>query len=315
MPPPADAPPAADQPAYEVPSGKFRIISELAGSMLFGRQGSAIGASAEELQLLLEKDERNQGERLQWCKKEWLMTLDESIKPGWLFPQMTLSRQAKQHILLQSGTVHEDVDQMDLVWDDVDLVPKVMEANGLDGQTIVYGWLALSYFASGKKLDELQGISMLSPSLICPLAAEKVDEHQFVSKDLLGNLLQKRMVGKDGIFLCPLAAGNHWSLLVVDKVMGNLRYYDSLCGSDDRKSIGTEEEISNLPEKPLAMAERLLGIMQSLGCISEGMLHCPALKRQNQRSRQPWGSNQCGQYLLAYAEQEVGWGSTLAPQI
>ena len=65
LPPPADAPPAADQPAYEVPSGKFRIISELAGSMLFGRQGSAIGASAEELQLLLEKDERNQGERLQ----------------------------------------------------------------------------------------------------------------------------------------------------------------------------------------------------------------------------------------------------------
>ena len=79
-----------------------------------------------------------------------------------------------------------------------------------------------------------------------------------------------------------------------------------MCGSIDAKKIGTEEEISNIPEKPMALAERLLGIMQSLGCISEDMLHCPALHRQNQKSRQPWGSNLCGQFLLAYAEQEVG---------
>ena len=307
LPPPA-LPPPADEPAaaYEVPSGKLRIISEFAGPMLFGRQGSAMGAGETQIQLHLESDPRNSFERVAWVDRAWVMSIDESIKPSWVFPQLSLGRQAKQHILLQSGTCHVDVDEMDLPWDEVELVPKDMGADGLDGQHIIYGWLVLCYMASGKKLDEIQGISMLSPALVCSLAADNPADNEFVSHELLCKCLKKKMAGKDDTFLCPLASGGHWSLLVVDKHAGEIRYYDSLCGSDDRKKIGTEEEISNLPEKTVAMAERLLGIMQSLGCISEGMLHCPALHRQNQKSRQPYGSNLCGQYLLAYAEQEVG---------
>ena len=307
LPPPA-LPPPADEPAaaYEVPSGKFRIISEFAGPMLFGRQGPAMGAGETQIQLHLESDPRNSFERVAWVDRAWVMSIDESIKPSWVFPQLSLGRQAKQHILLQSGTCHVDVDEMDLPWDEVELVPKDMGADGLDGQHIIYGGLVLCYMALGKKLDEIQGISMLSPALVCSLAADNPADNEFVSHELLCKCLKKRMAGKDDTFLCPLASGGHWSLLVVDKHAGEIRYYDSLCGSDDRKKIGTEEEISNLPEKTVAMAERLLGIMQSLGCISEGMLHCPALHRQNQKSRQPYGSNLCGQYLLAYAEQEVG---------
>ena len=307
LPPPA-LPPPEDEPAavYEVPSGKFRIISEHAGSQLFGRQGSAMGAGETQLQLHLEADVRNSMVRIQWVDKAWVMSIDESIKPAWVFPQLALSRQTRQHILLQSGTCHLDVDEMDLPWDDVELVPKEMGAEGLDGQHISYGWWLLCYMASGKKLDEIEGISMLSPTVVCPLAADNPADSEFVSHELLCKLVKNRMAGKDETFLCPLAAGGHWSLLVVDKRMGEIRYYDSMCGSIDAKKIGTEEEISNIPEKPMAMAERLLGIMQSLGCISEDMLHCPALHRQNQKSRQLWGSNLCGQFLLAYAEQEVG---------
>ena len=307
LPPPA-LPPPADEPAaaYEVPSGKFRIISEFAGPMLFGRQGPAMGAGETQIQLHLESDPRNSFERVAWVDRAWVMSIDESIKPSWVFPQLSLVRQAKQHILLQSGTCHVDVDEMDLPWDEVELVPKDMGADGLDGQHIIYGGLVLCYMALGKKLDEIQGSSMLSPALVCSLAADNPADNEFVSHELLCKCLKKKMAGKDDTFLCPLASGGHWSLLVVDKHAGEIRYYDSLCGSDDRKKIGTEEEVSNLPEKTVAMAERLLGIMQSLGCISEGMLHCPALHRQNQKSRQPYGSNLCGQYLLAYAEQEVG---------
>lgn len=124
--------------------------------------------------------------------------------------------------------------------------------------------------------DEIEGISMLNPALVCPLAADNPADNEFVSHKLLCKLLKKRMAGKDKIVLCPLAAAGHWSLLVVGKPMGEVRYCDSLCGSDDRKQIDTDEEVSNLPEKILSMAERLLGSMQSLDCISEGMLHPPS---------------------------------------
>ena len=153
-------------------------------------------------------------ERVAWIDKAWVMSIDESIKPAWLFPQLSLSRQATQHISLQSGTCHVDVDEMDLLWDDVELVPKEMGADGLDDQHIVFGWLVLCYMAS----DEIEGISMLNPAMVCPLAADYPADNEFVSHKLLCKLLKKRMAGKDKIFLCPLAVAGHWSLLVVDNL-------------------------------------------------------------------------------------------------
>ena len=61
-----------------------------------------------------------------------------------------------------------------------------------------------------------------------------------------------------------------------------------------------------MPERCLAMAETFLGILLDLGCIGEDVLHCPGLSRENEKCRQPWGSNQCGQFVLAYLEKEVG---------
>ena len=211
LPPPA-LPPPADEPAAanEVPSGKFRIISEFAGPMLFGRQGPAMGAGETQIQLHLESDPRNSFERVAWVDRAWVMSIDESIKPSWVFPRLSLGRQAKQHILLQSGTCHEDVDEMDLPWDDVELVPKEMGAEGLDGQHIIYGGLVLCYMALGKKLDEIQGISMLSPALVCSLAADNPADNEFVSHELLCKCLKKKMAGKDDAFLCPLASGGPW---------------------------------------------------------------------------------------------------------
>lgn len=124
--------------------------------------------------------------------------------------------------------------------------------------------------------------------------------------------LMRRQMQEDKIFLIPLASGQHWSLLVVDKLHKSLRYYDSLCGDPDRSKIGTHEEINNMPEKCLAMAERLLGVMSSLSLVPQEMLERPPLVRVNEKCRQPWGTNLCGQFILAYMEQEA-WCSQTVP--
>ena len=95
---------------------------------------------------------------------------------------------------------------MDLLWDDVELLPKEMGADGLDGQHIVYGWLVLCYMAS----DEIEGIRMLNRALVCPLAADYPADNESVSHKLLCKLLKKRMAGKD-----KRSFSAHWQLLAI----------------------------------------------------------------------------------------------------
>ena len=94
--------------------------------------------------------------------------------------------------------------------------------------------------------------------------------------------LRHEMKGKDKIFLCPLVAGNHWTLMVVDKKSRSIRYYDSLKGSVDEKGIGTQTEIENMSHQMLACE-----------CIGEALLNGPPLRRENEKVRQPMMSSMC----------------------
>ena len=316
LPPPDEAPPAESaasaaesaSSAKTVPSGTFRIVSEHAGMTLYGRQGSVLGMGDSQWQLLLEKDSRNSIERMAWVQKDWLMSISEDMKKkAWSFPQVTLSRQIRQHILLQTGAVSEDLEDELWLSDEVEVIGKDPPGNGIDGMHILFGWQTLKYMVTGKKFDEIPGFTLLDPSLCCPLALPTDQQHHDPELlDKLKKLLVHKMSKDEGTFLAPLAAGGHWSLLAISKDSQQIRYYDSLAGSDQKADIGLLHEIQNMPERCLAMAEKLLGIMLDEGCIKDELLHRPALVRENQKCRQPWGSNLCGQFVLAYIEKEVG---------
>ena len=205
-----------------------------------------------------------------------------------------------------------DIDELDIAWDAVEVLGKNCPPGGLEAQTLLYGWFAMRYFCTGRSLGEIPGITMISPLLAYALGAEKENEDNIYPMDKLIELLKREMSG-DKMFLIPLMSGGHWALLVVDKLHEDVRYYDSLCGDPDRNKIGTEDEIKNLPEKCLAMAERLLGVMSSLSLISPAMLERPPLMRANPRVRQPWASNQCGHFVLAYCEQEARSSENFIP--
>eukprot|EP00438_Fugacium_kawagutii_P009608 Skav233937 [mRNA] locus=scaffold2178:39983:46648:- [translate_table: standard] len=184
------------------------------------------------------------------------------------------------------------------------VLSKECPPGGLEAQTVQYGWLLMRYFCSGKRMNELENITMLDPMLCHALGAVKKEEEHGLELDKLIQLFKREMSHKKTFFL-PLMSGGHWALLVVDKIHDDIRYYDSLCGDPDRSKIGTEDEITNLPEKCLAMAERLLGAMMSLSVVPDGFCDRPALRRANVRTRQPWGTNQCGHFILAYMEAEL----------
>eukprot|EP00438_Fugacium_kawagutii_P003448 Skav229316 [mRNA] locus=scaffold2616:95961:99953:+ [translate_table: standard] len=306
--PPADElplpAPVEPPPEYEKPAGKWRVISEQAVT-LYGRQGDILSASEDQYQILFDADVRYNTEKLSWVRQEYCMRVDELPHPHtWQFPQLSISRTIKQWILHETGTINEDIDEKDIAWDSVEVLSKECPPGGLEAQTVQYGWLLMRYFCSGKSMNELENITMLDPMLCHALGAVKKEEEHGLELDKLIQLFKREMSHKKTFFL-PLMSGGHWALLVVDKIHEDIRYYDSLCGDPDRSKIGTEDEITNLPEKCLAMAERLLGAMMSLSVVPDGFCDRPALRRANVRTRQPWGTNQCGHFILAYMEAEL----------
>ena len=165
-------------------------------------------------------------------------------------------------------------------WGWHEVLGKDPPGNGIDGMHILFGWQALKYMVTGKKFDEIPGLTLLDPSLCCPLALPADKQHHDPELlDKLKKLLVHKMSKDEGTFLVPLAAGGHWSLLVINKNKKQIRYYDSLAGSDEKADIGLVHEIANMPEKCLAMAENLLGIMLDLGCIKGELLHRPGLMK------------------------------------
>ena len=324
LPPPAEAPEdevqtdevkavedAAPASAHAIAEKnlKMRIIRDQAGMTLYGRQGLVMSQQNEKTQLLLEADTRHKKDQLAWIRSDLLIRVNTDMwtKSDWVWPQLTMSRQVKQWFLLEAGIIGSDVDEK-AEWDYVD----TEVSSALDGQTIWLGWLLMRYFISNKSLKELDEISLVHPALVQPFivsvdqqAAFNMPECEIGLKDELSK--DKKM------FLFPISGGFHWVLLAFDKSNGILRFYDSGVGSDEEKDLGTELEIKNLNEVTLAKAEKLLGELLRLGCIDQQLLeHSPPLRRYNEKVRQPKGSNMCGHFVLAFAEElaldVIGYG-------
>ena len=213
--------------------------------------------------------------------------------------------------LIQCGIVGEDVDEIPS-WDYVE----TEVAAALDHQTIHLGWLLMSYFMNQKSLSELDQVCFVPPPLVHAVAASDAIK---VGLDVSGcETALKAMLKKDAkMFLFPISAGFHWTLLVLDKVSQTLRYYDSGLGSDEDKEIGTEKEILAISDATLAVAEKLLGELLRLECIDQQLLSdAPPLRRHNEKIRQPRKSNMCGHFLLAFAEEValecIGYGPSAA---
>ena len=136
----------------------------------------------------------------------------------------------------------------------------------------------------GKQLGSVDGIAMLFPQLLWCLAHEKAG----VDRESCLEALRHEMRA-----LCPLVAGNHWTLMVADKKSRSIRYYDSLRGSVDEKEIGTQTEIENMSQACVQMAEDVLGQMLACECIDEALLNGPPLRRENEKVRQPMMSSMC----------------------
>lgn len=108
LPPPPDAPPDAPAISAELPKGTFRIVSDEASDVLYGRQGSVLSIGNEKYQLLLQKKKAQQKEQLAWAPLSQVHEIDENL-PVWAWQQFSLSRYLKSEILKDSGTVSQDV--------------------------------------------------------------------------------------------------------------------------------------------------------------------------------------------------------------
>ncbi|CAK9008654.1 Uncharacterized protein SCF082_LOCUS9965, partial [Durusdinium trenchii] len=306
LPPPMEEPPEADEAKADeskqpVPPGVFRVVSDMAGMSLFGRQGTVMAIGENEWQIFLDEVSKNAPSKLVWIKHQYLQQIETSqLKKKWEWPQLSLSRLHKKEILIEAGTIGEDVDDQES-WDPVEVIGPKCPDGGLEAQTIVFGWLLLQYMSKGKQLGSMDGITMLFPQLLWCLVNEKAE----VDHERCLDALKFEMRGKDKIFLCPLVAGNHWTLMVVDKKSRSIRYYDSLRGSVDETEIGTEAEIQKMHEGCVNMAEEVLSKMLSCECIDEALLNGPPLRRENEKVRQPMMSNMCGHFMLSYMESEM----------
>ena len=107
LPPPSSPPAPLEEHELDIPSSKLRVVSEHAGSSLFGRQGTAMGASEKALHVLLEADGLHKKNRTAWVDRSYLEPV-EGDKKQWKWPQLTLQRWHKQEILLDAGIIFED---------------------------------------------------------------------------------------------------------------------------------------------------------------------------------------------------------------
>ena len=291
LPPPAFAPPDGWE-------GKIRVTNELAGQTLYGRQGEALGVGEDEVHLVLEEDWRNKGDRKAWVKKEWITKVrgDEKV---WRWPQLSMTRDVKLQMLYEAGLYTLDLDYIDQNGDVEIISEKSIKEDGIDTQTLVLGWALLRVVFNGKSMNELDSVRFMHPSMSYSLIGHQQNEHG--NKDLMApwekvsEHAKRLFADKEKVFLIPIPAGGHWTLLVLDLRKDvpfdrQVRYYETL------------EIPSDLSKES---AELLLASLLSLGIIDEKFLDRPSLERNNGVIRQKKGSNQCGVFVLAYMEQEV----------
>ena len=278
-------------------AGKLRVVSEHAGSTRYGRTGEVMGMGKDEVQLVMEDD----GQPL-WVKKAYVAKLKGDEKKNWKWPQLSISRFMKREMLLEAGLMSEDPDLQDESGEEVIVInDKEVEKHGVEVQTMALGWSLLRWFANGKSLNPLVGIDWLHPCLSVSLLLGD-EAPGTIPMDKVAQAIVKTFDEKK-IYLVPISAGGHWTLMVLDLREGirkeeQIRYYESL----DHESQKSKET-----------AEILLGKLLDLGIVNEEFLNRPALARCNGAVRQKKGSNQCGAFVLAYMELEVAMALGYGP--
>ena len=81
LPPPVEAPPEADEPEKKnepkqaVP-GVFRVVRDMAGLSLFGRQGSVMATGDNEWQVFLDEVNKAVPSKLAWVKRDYLQKIE-----------------------------------------------------------------------------------------------------------------------------------------------------------------------------------------------------------------------------------------------
>ena len=81
LPPPVEAPPEADEPEKKnepkqaVP-GVFRVVRDMAGLSLFGRQGSVMATGDNEWQVFLDEVNKAVPSKLVWVKRDYLQKIE-----------------------------------------------------------------------------------------------------------------------------------------------------------------------------------------------------------------------------------------------
>ena len=285
--PPLPAPDVPPPISESFPEGMHRITSDQSLPALYGRQGEIIGEGEHEFTMKLEKNKRFPKEQVCKIRKDMVAKIPSGL-PLWSWGQLTLSRYLKQEILQNAGTIRYDVASIP-EWDAIEIVQeKIVPPGGLESQTMLFGFELLQIQMNGKGSGAYPGYRYISPVL--PQAV-LLQHQEGVDEDKLCKALQNEMQQGDQVYLVPIGSGQHWTLMVLDLPQKTLRYYDSING--------------DLHERCLASAEIFLGYLLEKQILKPGMLDDqPGLRRAHER-RQPMMSNQCGHYVLAFAEMEM----------
>ena len=253
--------------------GKDQVISEMAGSTLYGRQGEALGQGENDVHLLLEEDWRNKGDRKAWVNKEWITKVrgDEKV---WRWPQLSMTRDVKLQMLCEAGLYTLDLDYIDQNGDVEIISEKSIKEDGIDAQTLVLAWALLRVVFNGKSMNELDSVRFVHPSMSYSLIGHQQNGHG--NKDLMApwekvsEHAKRLFADKEKVFLIPIPAGGHWTLLVLDLRKDvpfdrQVRYYETLeIPSDLSKECG----------------ELVLAALLRLGIIDEKFLDRPPYKEE-----------------------------------
>jgi hypothetical protein len=168
------------------------------------------------------------------------------------------------------------------------LQEKIIPAGGLEAQSIIFAYHFLCITLNKKQSGNYKGFHMISPTLP---ASVRLQMHEGIDSEKILKALQHEMSDKNQVYLFPLHAGHHWTLMVLDLPQKSIRYYDSING--------------DMSEACLGLAELMLGYLMERDIIKgDTFQDHPGITRSNS-VRQPLQSNMCGHYVLAFMEEEM----------
>ena len=252
-------------PEEAPPSGIFRVVTDALGESCYGLTGTLQKTTATDGLLLPLKQKKSQWER----------------------KQFSVSRERKREMLLNMGCLRLEVDGDEEV-ETVEIVkPDTLPRGGLRDQTMVMGWEAIRW-ALGCDDSVVAVNPVLTHFFLQHQQYEADPEHGPVVTEL------HRLLATDKVFLFPIYASNHWTLLCVDKRAADVRvkYFDSL---------------TELHEPTRVKAEQLL-----VSLLHDHATQWLPMTRHNLRVRQMPGKVSCGLYVLSWMESEaadaVGYG-------